>query len=62
MSRSELYRPSDRRLPAKLVLIFVDRRCKVCKFIDCEYCDCSVAHFDIQEVQEVANGIGKLET
>jgi hypothetical protein len=30
----ELYRPSDRRLPAKLVLIFADRGCHVVSVTD----------------------------
>jgi hypothetical protein len=33
-SESELYRPSDRRLSAKLVLTFVDRGCHVVSVTD----------------------------
>jgi hypothetical protein len=33
-SASELYRPSDRRLSAKLVLTFADRRCHVVSVTD----------------------------
>jgi hypothetical protein len=34
MSASELYRPSDRRLPAKLVPTFADRGCRVVSLKD----------------------------